>query len=252
MTMNYSDYPSNWEEIRTEVLERATNTDGVSQCECIGECGREHKGTRCLHLQYGRLTTRSKYRVILTTAHLCHTPHCDRLDHLKSMCQPCHQVFDLCERQKRDGGKTHTLKSGAVRLSERAKRGGSPPEKKKVQPQAASQALRIPDGAALLLAVLKLLADGLEHSSQEIRERLRAQLNIAPHELMQEDKRGKTEFDSNVSLALAYLQGARGVGTKAIDKVRKKVYRITKLGKAILNSNPSDLTIKDLRSWRPH
>jgi hypothetical protein len=62
MAMNYSDYPANWEDIRAEVLERAKNADGISQCECLGECGREHKGTRCPHLQYQRLTTRSKYK----------------------------------------------------------------------------------------------------------------------------------------------------------------------------------------------
>jgi hypothetical protein len=111
MAMNYSDYPENWKDIRAEVLERAKNADGISQCECVGGCEREHKGTRCLHLQYGRLTTRSKYKVILTTAHLCHTPHCAQHDHLKSMCQPCHQVFDLRERQKREGGSTRARKS---------------------------------------------------------------------------------------------------------------------------------------------
>jgi hypothetical protein len=142
MAMNYSDYPANWEDIRAEVLERAKNADGIPQCECLGECEREHKGTRCPHLQCERLTTRSKYKVILTTAHLCHTPKCDRLDHLKSMCQPCHQIFDLRERQKRDGGKTYALKSRAVQLSERAKRGGSSPKKKQVQPKVTSQ----PDG----------------------------------------------------------------------------------------------------------
>jgi hypothetical protein len=116
MGMNYSDYPDNWEDIRAEVLERAKNADGISQCECLGECGREHKGTRCLHLQYERLTTRSQYKVILTTAHLCHIPHCDRLDHLKSMCQPCHQVFDLRERQKREDGTTRARKHSAAHL----------------------------------------------------------------------------------------------------------------------------------------
>jgi hypothetical protein len=114
MAMNYFDYPDNWEDIRAEVLKRAKNADGISQCECLGECGREHKGTRCPHLQYGLLTTKSKHKVILTTAHLCHTPKCDSLDHLKSMCQPCHQIFDLRERQKAKGGKARTRKSSVT------------------------------------------------------------------------------------------------------------------------------------------
>lgn len=139
MAMNYSDYPANWKAIRTEALERAKNANGISQCECVGECGREHKGTRCPHLQYEQLTTRSAYKVILTTAHLCHTPRCDRLDHLKSMCQPCHQIFDLRERQKRSGDKLHALESANVQFSERAKRGGTPPKRKHVHPKVTSQ-----------------------------------------------------------------------------------------------------------------
>lgn len=248
--MNYSHYPENWEEIRAEVLERAKNSDGISQCECVGECGREHKGKRCPHLQYGRLTTKSQYKVILTTAHLCHNPKCDRRDHLKSMCQPCHQVFDLRERQKRESGKPRALKSGATQLSKRAKRGGRAAEKKQVQPRAASQPVPIPDGEALLLPVLKLLADGLNHSSQEIRELLRVQFKIGPDELIQKLANGKTAFQSNIDLALAYLQGAPQGRSKAINRLSKKVYGITTLGKAILNRNLSDLTIKDLQSWR--
>jgi hypothetical protein len=249
MAMNYSDYPDNWDEIRAAMLGRAKNDDGISQCECLGECGREHKGTRCPHLQYGVLTTKSKYKVILTTAHLCHIPKCVRPDHLKSMCQPCHQVFDLRERQQRDRGKAHAYKHSATLLGKWAKHENLAPKKKKAQPRAASQSLPIPDGGALLLPILKLLADDLEHSSQEIRERLKVQFKIAGNEHIQKLANGKTEFHSNIDLALAYLQGARNVGTKAIEKVRSKVYRISNLGKTILNRNPSDLTIKDLRSW---
>lgn len=123
MAMIYSDYPSNWEDLRAEVLQRAKNIDGISQCECVGECKREHKGTRCPHLQYGRLTTRSKYRVILTTAHLCHDTKCNRLDHLKSMCQPCHQIFDLRDRQKHEAeGKSPKLSRGGRGLKRKRNR----------------------------------------------------------------------------------------------------------------------------------
>jgi hypothetical protein len=246
MAMNYSDYPGNWEEIRAEVLKRAKNADGVSQCECVGECGREHKGIRCHHLQYGLLTTKSKYRVILTTAHLCHTPKCDRFDHLKSMCQPCHQIFDLRERQKRVGGKIGVHKSSATQLSKLAKPGGGLPKMRQVQPSSATKLMTIPDFQTLLLPVLHVLADGVDHSSQEIRDRVRVQFDIAPHELLVRNRKGKTVFHSNVDLALANLQGAPHRRTKAIEKVRKGVYKITEYGKAILSRNPSDLNIKDL------
>ena len=112
MAMNYADYPKNWKEIRAKVLERAKNLDDVLQCECVGECGRDHKGARCTHVQPGRLTTKSKYRVILTTAHLCHRTRCGRLSHLKSMCQPCHQVLDLRDRQRHRQGIARTRVRG--------------------------------------------------------------------------------------------------------------------------------------------
>jgi hypothetical protein len=158
MSMNYADYPKNWKEIRTAILERAGNAEGIPQCECMGECGRGHDGTRCPHIQYGRLTTRSKYKVILTTAHLCHDTKCARADHLKSMCQPCHQVFDLRERQKRKqekkdskfkvsgdlleffqkvgakGGTARASRYSHAQLSRWARLGGRPPKHKHLEP----------------------------------------------------------------------------------------------------------------------
>lgn len=104
----------------------------------------------------------------------------------------------------------------------------------------------IPHSQTLFLPVLRVLADGLEHSSEEIRERVRVQFDIAPHELLAKNKKGKTVFHSNVDLALANLQGAPHGRSKAIENVRKEVYRITEHGKAILERNPSALTIKDL------
>jgi hypothetical protein len=47
-------------------------------------------------------------------------------------------------------------------------------------------------------------------------------------------------------LAIANLQGAPNVGSKAIEQVGKGVYRITEHGKDILKRNPSTLSIKDL------
>jgi restriction system protein len=104
----------------------------------------------------------------------------------------------------------------------------------------------IPVSQTLLLPILRVLADGLDHSSEEIRERVRVQFDIAPHELLAKNKKGKTVFHSNVDLALANLQGVPHRGSKAIEKVRKEVYKITEYGKSILKRNPSALTIKDL------
>lgn len=62
-----------------------------SRCECAGECGRGTHEGRCPNRHkepaYG---TGSK--VILTVAHLCHTPECR--EHVKAMCQGCHLHYD--------------------------------------------------------------------------------------------------------------------------------------------------------------
>jgi hypothetical protein len=104
--------------------------------------------------------------------------------------------------------------------------------------------MTIPDSQKLMLPVLQALGDGLNHSSGEIRGH--ASVGIPPHELLLKNNTGKTLFNSNVDLALAYLQGGLYRRSKCIEKVRKGVYRITEYGKAILKRNPSSLTVKDL------
>lgn len=81
------------------------------------------------------------------------------------------------------------------------------PEKAARNIRSGSHTLLLP-GLPMALAVLQLLADDLEHSSQEIQERLRAEFDIVPQELIQKHKNGMTVFHNNVLLALANLQGA--------------------------------------------
>jgi restriction endonuclease Mrr len=114
----------------------------------------------------------------------------------------------------------------------------------------AAERMPIPDSQTLLLPVLQVFADNAEHSNEEIWERMRLQFKLTPDELLQKYPTGKPVFHVNVALALANLQGAPHGGSKLITKVRNKgrmkFYRITEYGKAILNRNPSDLTIKEL------
>jgi restriction system protein len=106
----------------------------------------------------------------------------------------------------------------------------------------------MPDCQTLLLPVLRVMADGHEHSCEGIRERMKAQFGVAPHELLQKLKNGTPVFHNRVTQALAHLNMRRGpLGhSEAIEKVRREVYKITEHGKAILNRNPSALAIKDL------
>ena len=116
-------YPSDWPEISRRI--RFDRAGG--KCECTGQCGNAH-GVRCdaPHnmdvLRFadreqdwelwervsasGRLMHR-KVRIILTVAHLDHTPeHCDD-DNLLAMCQRCHLRYDrdhhaASRRRRRD------------------------------------------------------------------------------------------------------------------------------------------------------
>lgn len=67
----------------------------AGRCECTGECGRptEHLANdgRCVN-HHGKPAYRTGSRVVLTVAHLCHTPECR--DHVKAMCQGCHLHHD--------------------------------------------------------------------------------------------------------------------------------------------------------------
>ena len=75
------------------------------QCECEGECGSQIHTTwlrlhrhglepspRCPNVNGVHDTNLTRARVVLTVAHLCHTPECR--EHVKAMCQGCHLNYD--------------------------------------------------------------------------------------------------------------------------------------------------------------
>lgn len=91
---NRARYPSDWKQIS----ERIRFGRAERQCECAGECGLVHIGGRCLAM-HGQLHLFTKSKVVLTVAHLDHTPeNCDD-DNLKAMCQQCHNRYDAPMRR---------------------------------------------------------------------------------------------------------------------------------------------------------
>lgn len=90
---NRGRYPDDWKAISWRIrFERAQ-----SRCECNGECGRPEwhleRDGRCGNIN-GRPAIGTGSRVVLTVAHLDHTPeHCDDAN-LKAMCQGCHLHYD--------------------------------------------------------------------------------------------------------------------------------------------------------------
>ena len=86
---NRSRYPDNWPSISAWIrFSRA-----LGRCECEGECGRGTHDGRCPNRQ-GQAAYGTRSKVVLTVAHLDHTPeNCDPAN-LKAMCQGCHLHYD--------------------------------------------------------------------------------------------------------------------------------------------------------------
>jgi hypothetical protein len=86
---NRGRYPANWPTISAWVrFSRA-----LGQCECQGECGRGTHDGRCPN-RHGSAAYGTGSIVVLTVAHLDHTPEsCDPAN-LRAMCQGCHLHYD--------------------------------------------------------------------------------------------------------------------------------------------------------------
>lgn len=82
-------YPADWRTIAWGVKARAG-----WRCECHGECGSpKHTAGRCPAIQ-GHANPATGSTVVLTAAHLDHTPeNCDPAN-LRAMCQLCHLAYD--------------------------------------------------------------------------------------------------------------------------------------------------------------
>lgn len=86
-------YPRDWAQISAQI--RFVRAGG--RCECTGQCGATpHEPGRCgaVHDRPHPLTGS---KVLLTTAHLDHTPeNCDPAN-LAAMCQRCHLAYDAVQ-----------------------------------------------------------------------------------------------------------------------------------------------------------
>jgi hypothetical protein len=84
-----SHYPADWPVISKRIrFERAGG-----RCECEGECGRGTHEGRCPNTHGGQAYGSGSI-VVLTTAHLDHTPENCADNNLKAMCQGCHLHYD--------------------------------------------------------------------------------------------------------------------------------------------------------------
>jgi hypothetical protein len=103
-------YPKDWKAIRAAILERADN-----RCECTGQCRSACSvGGRTCNVPNGKIIRRfvdepwvwvpescrpldrltGPIRIVLTIAHLDHTPENNDPSNLRAMCQRCHLAYD--------------------------------------------------------------------------------------------------------------------------------------------------------------
>lgn len=86
---NKARYPADWPE-----LARRIKRDRAGwRCECEGECGRGTHAGRCPNRE-GSAAYGTGSKVVLTVAHLDHTPEHSDEANLRAMCQGCHLHYD--------------------------------------------------------------------------------------------------------------------------------------------------------------
>lgn len=97
MPIDYGKYPKDW-----KVISRAIRERSGGRCECEGECGlhRTTPGPRRCVERNGEPAKWAKGKIVLTVAHLNHTPMDCRPENLKAMCQRCHLRYDIDHHKK--------------------------------------------------------------------------------------------------------------------------------------------------------
>lgn len=100
---NRARYPSDWKRISREIRARAGGRCEGSPAypDCRAEHGKPHPVTGSL--------------VVLTVAHLDHTPENCAAENLRAMCQRCHLTYDA-EHHKRNAYMTRRARAMTLEL----------------------------------------------------------------------------------------------------------------------------------------
>lgn len=105
---NRDRYPADWSTISL----RIRTSRAAGRCECTGWCGATpHETGRC-EATNGQPHPLTGSKVVLTVAHLDHTPeNCDEAN-LSALCQRCHLAYDA-EQHKAQASHTRAVKAAA-------------------------------------------------------------------------------------------------------------------------------------------
>lgn len=103
----------------------------------------------------------------------------------------------------------------------------------------------IPDFQTLMLPLLRVVADGSEHSVRDIVDRLAIVFKVSEDERREMlDSGAQAIFDNRVGWARTYLKKAG-----LLDSPRRAVFQITDAGREVLKRNPTKIDIKFLRQF---
>jgi len=98
---NKARYPKNWKSIRAQILERANHC-----CEGSPDFPDCRVPNYSMHIETGS-------KVVLTIAHLDHTPENCAHENLKALCQRCHLNYDK-QHHAQNSAKTRRNRSPQV------------------------------------------------------------------------------------------------------------------------------------------
>ena len=104
----------------------------------------------------------------------------------------------------------------------------------------------IPAYQSLMLPVLRATGDQQEHSLAEIREQVAAEIQLSPEDGLRRLSSGtQTVYSNRIAWAVQYLKAA-----KAVEPVKRSVYRITPRGLGLLQSGTGEVTVGALAKFQ--
>lgn len=103
----------------------------------------------------------------------------------------------------------------------------------------------IPDFQSLMLPIMKIAADGADHTARELRERLAAELGLSEQERKELLPSGQQPvFTNRLAWSRSHLRMAG-----LLEKTGRGTFRITLRGKQALASNPPAINLRFLQQF---
>jgi hypothetical protein len=101
----------------------------------------------------------------------------------------------------------------------------------------------VPDFQSFMLPLLRLAADGAEHTLPDVVEKLARHFQLSQEDQNERNASGQTRLYNRVAWALTYLRKAGALAT-----VRRGVFQVTDRGRQLLGEAPARIDLKFLQS----